>query len=405
MNMSEPSLLYDMRDCEESTPNCTSMCPCVFKGQDAVAVFTGTALHVHYSSKEAQDTPLVSHIAGMREAAGTLDGPGWLARFRGVVGMTYVPTTNKLIVCDCTGRTLRSVHLESPFTVSTLCGRTTLSGEYVDTTLRHSLFDSPYNVCVAPNGVDVYVSDYGNHAVRKIDMRNETVVTIFGCGAQTTYAGAPVDQFKCTLMYPMGLKMDCTGKLLYVVNFACNSICELQVHPKNEKEGRLVRAFAIQRAKNALPTVIDVTPSGHVIVWRENEGLTVDDPFAPDSWSGHASNIALYDARSGIILFKMDAAYTPRAFFMRFPSKQNAVNGTVVHALRSKGGGITCALMKTSMTLNGRVMKLLLSNVQKTDATHSLWAGTASMFAVIPLSILLYIIELANNPFLVAIHK
>ena len=81
------SCLYDMRDCEQLTENCTAMCPCMFKGHDAVAVFTGNALTVHYSSKEAPETRLVSHIAGMYRGDGSQDGPGSVARFRGVHDM------------------------------------------------------------------------------------------------------------------------------------------------------------------------------------------------------------------------------------------------------------------------------------------------------------------------------
>ena len=125
--------------------------------------------------------------------------------------MTYLPTTSKLIVCDSIGRTLRTVLLESPFTVSTLCSHATMSGEYLDGNMKQALFDSPYNVCVVSNGANVYVTDYGNHAVRKIDTHNETGRTIFGCGADTTYVGAEGTRYKCTLIYPMGLKMDPTG--------------------------------------------------------------------------------------------------------------------------------------------------------------------------------------------------
>ena len=394
-----------MRDCEELTQNCTAMCPCIFKGHDAVAVFTGLALHVHYSSKQASDTRLVSHIAGMYKVDGSQDGPGWVARFRGVNDMTYVPATNKLIVCDSIGRTVRSVHLESPFIVSTLCGRTTWAGQYLDGSMGQSLFDTPYNVCVAPNGVDMYVTNYGNHAVRKINTLNERVDTIFGCGAQTTYAGAPDDRVNCLLMLPMGLKMTPSGNVLYVVNFGRNSICELQVDPGNGNEGRLVRAFAVQTAKHAIPTVIDVTPCGHVIVWRLNCTLDLDGLSVPDLWLDRASSLALYNPRDGQILFKMETPYTPGAFFMRFTSNQNAVNGTMIHALKRNSAGISNQLFKTSLTVNGRVTKLLLHDLQKTDTKHPQEDGKVSTFALIPLSILQYIIELVNNPFCIAVHE
>jgi len=405
MDLEACSCLFDMRDIEKSTQNCTAMCPCVFNGHNAVAVFTGLALHVHYSSKDTPDTPVVSHIAGMSEADGSQDGPGWLARFRGVTDMTYVPATDKLIVCDSIGRTVRSVQLKSPFTVSTLCGHTTMSGDYVDGTMRLSLFDTPYNVCVAPNGVEMYVTDYGNHAVRKIDILNERVTTIFGSGAPTSYAGAPVDMCKCMLMYPMGLKMAPSGEHLYVVNFGCNSICEVQVHPRNGKGGRLVRGFALHTAKHALPTVIDVTPCGHVIVWRQNCMLQVDDVPAHDLFLDRASSMALYDPRDGQILFKMETPYTPGAFFMRFASKQNAINGTVIHALKRNRAGISKQLLKTSLTVNAQVKKLLLRDLQKKDTKQPQEGGKVSAFALIPLSIVQCIIDLVNNPFCVAVHE
>jgi len=404
MDMHAYSSLFHMRDIEKYAQNCTAMCPCVFNGHDAVAVFAGLALHVHYSSKEAPDTRVVSHIAGMSEAGGSQDGPGWLARFRGVNDMTYFAATDKLIVCDSIGRTVRSVHLKSPFAVSTLCGHTTMSGEYLDGSMRQSLFDSPYNVCIAPNGVDMYVSDYGNHAVRKIDTLHARVNSIFGGGAPISYAGAAVDMLKCMLMYPMGLKMAPNGKHLYVVNFGCNSICEVQIDPGNGKGARLVRGFALHTAKHALPTVIDVTPCGHVIVWRQNCVLEVDDVPAPDLCLDRASTMALYDPRDGQILFKMQTAYTPGAFFMRFASNHNAVNGTVIHALKRNRAGISKTMLRISLTLNEQVMKLLLRDMQKKDTRHLQEGAKVSAFSLIPLSILQYIIEMVNNPFCVAVH-
>jgi len=382
---------------------CTAVCQCLFKGHDAVAVFIGSALQMHYSTSEAPETRLVSHIAGKREAEGSQDGPGWLARFHSVSDMTYVPTTNKLIVCDSTGRTVRSVHLESPFTVSTLCGHTTMSGEYVDGSVQQSRFDSPYNVCVAPNGVNMYVTDYGNHAVRKIDTRNGTVETIFGCGGNTTYCGREVDRFKCTLMFPMGIEVDPTGQFLYVVNFGCNSICEVQVDPERGNEGRLVRAFAMHKAKFALKTAINVTPRGYVIVWRQNANSVADNLSVPDPWSDDGSSIALFNPRTGNILFTMAVSYTPRAFCMSFPSRNNKGAGTVIHALTRNGGAMSCDFTKTSLTLSWQVMKLLLLGMHKPDTTHP-QGGTMSTFALIPLSILQYIVTFVNDPFSVMVH-
>jgi len=398
MNMQACSALYDMRDCEQLTENCTAMCPCIFKGHDAVAVFTGKALHVHYSSKEAPETRLVSHIAGVSE-----DGPG-CARFCGVRCMTYVPATNKLIVCDSIGRTVRSVHLEPPFTVSTLCGRTTLPGFYLDGSMRQSLFSSPYDVCVAPNGVDMYVTDYGNHAVRKINTLYDRVHTIFGGRATTTNAGAADDFVRCRLMLPMGLKMAPCGKFLYVVNYGRNSICELQVDPGNGDQGRLVRAFAVQTAKYALPTVIDVTPCGHVIVWRPDCTPELESLSMYEWWFDRPSILALYDPCDGQILFKMETPYTPGTFFMRFAFNENAVTGTMIHAIKLNRANFSNELFKTSLIVNGRVKKLLLRDMQKIDTKHPQEGGKASAFARIPLSIVRYIIDLVNNPFCVAVH-
>jgi len=97
----------------------------------------------------------------------------------------------------------------------------------------------------------------------------------------------------------------------------------------------------------------------------------------------------------------MVAPYTPRAFCMSFPSKHNKGGGTVIHALTRNGRGMSCNLTKTFMTLSWQVMKLLLLGVHKPDTTHP-QGGTTSTFALIPLSILHYIVAFVNNPFCVA---
>ena len=116
------------------------------------------------------------------------------------------------------------------------------------------------------------------------------------------------------------------------------------------------------------------------------------------------SILALYDPCDGQILFKMETPYTPGSFFMRFAFNENAVTGTMIHAIKLNRANFSNELFKTSLIVNGRVKKLLLGDMQKKGTKHPQEGGSVSAFALIPLSIVQYIIDLVNNPFCVAVQ-
>ncbi len=121
------------------------------------------------------DVTTVSTLAGTARNAGSLNGTGTAARFNLPTGVA-VDSSGKVYVADQSNNIIRKIII-STGDVSTLAG---VAGNavLVDGTGADVRFNNPTGVAVDSSG-NVYVADYGNHAIRKIS----------SAGAVTTLAG------------------------------------------------------------------------------------------------------------------------------------------------------------------------------------------------------------------------
>lgn len=105
-----------------------------------------------------------------------LDGAGSTARFDSPGGIVY-SSENVLYVSDTGNHTIRKVDLDG--VVSTVAGK---AGEWgsADGTSQVARFDSPVGLCLGESG-DLYIADSGNHCIRRIDLHG--VVTTFSGNA------------------------------------------------------------------------------------------------------------------------------------------------------------------------------------------------------------------------------
>jgi sugar lactone lactonase YvrE len=106
---------------------------------------------------------LVTTLAGEERSAGSADGTGSEARFNGPYGVA-VDGLGNVYVGDGYNNTIRKV--TSTGVVTTLAGKAGSWGS-VDGTGSEARFFGPDGVAVDEAG-NVYVADYGNHAIRKI---------------------------------------------------------------------------------------------------------------------------------------------------------------------------------------------------------------------------------------------
>lgn len=115
-------------------------------------------------------------------AADSKDFAGIVARFARPAGLAVNPSTNELIVADLENNQIRKVekfiNLSTQQQVNTLAGVRYFSGaNHADGATNTARFSGPADVAVASNG-DIYVADRNNHCIRKIV--GNTVTTIAG---------------------------------------------------------------------------------------------------------------------------------------------------------------------------------------------------------------------------------
>jgi len=119
----------------------------------------------------------VTTLAGTSGTPGSADGTGPLARFRSPSGMTSDGAS--LFLCDTGNHTIRNVTQSGA--VTTLAGFAGTPG-FAEGTGQASLFRSPSGIGTAPGGSSLFVvADTGNHVVRQVT----------AAGVATTLAGNP----------------------------------------------------------------------------------------------------------------------------------------------------------------------------------------------------------------------
>jgi sugar lactone lactonase YvrE len=124
----------------------------------------------------------VTTFAGAAGSTGSSDGTGSAARFNAPSGIA-IDTQNNVYVADTRNNTIRKI--TSGGTVSTLAGSggVTGSGDGAGGSAR---FNGPYAVAVDSFG-NLYVSDFFNGTIRKIDTSN-TVTTLAGSAGNLGFA-------------------------------------------------------------------------------------------------------------------------------------------------------------------------------------------------------------------------
>jgi secreted PhoX family phosphatase len=168
-------------------------------------------------------------IAGMAGASGSDDGTNNAARFNGLNGVTvddagnlYVAEFGSFTDPQNTVRKLTAVGTN--WVSSTIAGVAGVSGS-TDGINTGTLFSGP--VCVAVDrGTNVYVTDWGNHTIRKLapvgtDWVSSTIAGVAGISGSTD--GTNNDAL---FNNPMGIALDSVGNL-FVSEFSNHTIRKL----------------------------------------------------------------------------------------------------------------------------------------------------------------------------------
>lgn len=158
---------------------------------------------------------VVSTVAGIPGTYGSADGNAAAATFYQPYGIA-IDGSGNYYIADEVNHTIRKVTPQG--VVSTLAGSPGATGS-VDGVGSSARFNYPVRVTVAPDGY-LYVSDYSNHAIRKIS--SSGVVTTFA-GQAGVYGTANGNGTNAQFKAPCGLVFDGSGNL-YVADSGNQSI-------------------------------------------------------------------------------------------------------------------------------------------------------------------------------------
>lgn len=141
---------------------------------------SGTDFYVadisNHAIRKVTSAGVVTTLAGSAGSSGSTDGTGAAARFYTPKGL--VSDGTNLFVTDTSNQLIRKVVIGTGAT-TTLAGGAGTSG-FTDATGTNARFSAPFGI--AYDGTDLFVTDTGNHAIRKI--------VIAGGGVVTTFAGS-----------------------------------------------------------------------------------------------------------------------------------------------------------------------------------------------------------------------
>lgn len=159
-------------------------------------------------------TGVVTTLAGTAGSSGSVDGTGAAARFDRPTAIT-IDGAN-LYVTDTNNETIRKVVIATGV-VTTLAGTAGTSGT-TDGTGTAALFNNPQGIIA--DATNLYVTEYGNHTVRKVVIATGVVTTLAG----TAGSGGSTDGTGTAARFyaPRGLVIN--GANLYVADTDNNTI-------------------------------------------------------------------------------------------------------------------------------------------------------------------------------------
>ncbi|MBI5206224.1 MAG: Ig-like domain-containing protein, partial [Candidatus Firestonebacteria bacterium] len=186
----------------------------------------GTNLFVcdgnHTIRKIVISTGVVTTIAGSASISGSTDGTGTAARFYWPTGITTDGIN--LFVADQSNAAIRKIII-STGVVTTIAGS---AGSYgsTDGTGTAAKFYAPGGITT--DGTNLFVAEYGNHKIRKIVISTGAVTTLAGSGSGSTDGIGTSAKF----YGPTGITTD--GTNLFIADKENNTIRKIAVNSGND---------------------------------------------------------------------------------------------------------------------------------------------------------------------------
>jgi hypothetical protein len=169
----------------------------------------------NHTIREVTSAGVVTTIAGMAGAFGSVDGTGDLARFNEPTGVA-VGTGGEVYVADSINNTIRRIAAGG--VVTTLAGTAGDAG-VTDGTGTAALFNQPYGVAISSSG-NLFVVEYGSDTIREVTQAG-VVTTLAGIAGTAGHADGTGTA--ASFAQPTGIAIDGSGNL-YVADAGNNTI-------------------------------------------------------------------------------------------------------------------------------------------------------------------------------------
>jgi hypothetical protein len=150
-----------------------------------------------------------------------LDAAGTSARFDQPMGITTDGTF--LYVCDSYNNSIRKITIASPYTVTTLAGNGPSSYGFTDGIGTAAKFNMPHSIVLLNNCL--FISDFTNNAIRKIDLNDNSVTTIAGAGSSNPGFKDGIGT-EALFKNPRGITTD--GESLYISDSGNSAIRKIE---------------------------------------------------------------------------------------------------------------------------------------------------------------------------------
>lgn len=163
-----------------------------------------------------------SGLAGDNDS-GTADTNGDKATFNLPTGITIVGTS--LYVADYGNNTIRKVDTNTGI-VTTIAGSSSEAGAVDATVGTNARFYRPFGITT--DGTNLYVADCGNHLIRKIVLSSNAVFTLAGA-AGSAGAADSTDDTGSTAHFNLPTQIATDGSNLYVTDFNNSTIRQILI--------------------------------------------------------------------------------------------------------------------------------------------------------------------------------